>query len=438
MFKEVQRRVTAGLVASALIITNVLLPVAPAFAWTTNPNQDPKTNHKSYICKMVGTPGQDERLQTGNNPIQVDRKDNHTIGAMFVDAQQGSFVVGYGFPSEAQSEGPQLSDCIKMVTPTPAINLNACTPGTTGTDTVSVTVTNNDQVTGNIAVYTVTVGGQIQTSNALADNQSQTLTFSGLGQGSHSVTIDAYGQRVYTGNVTVGSCQESTPRIATPALTIEGVCGVDNDVIIIPTSDDYTTSAPVWNNGIAEVTFTIKDTVDKVFAETGTKTVTVSIDEENTAACPLEQATAEISIEDATCELGQKLVYGPTVNASFSNISTPNGSYGFASYTVIAVANQGAVFADDQPALIWNGTLSGKLQQQSTDANAACYKAPIIPETPATPSVAPAASQPKPTIETLPNTSGSSAPIIVGGAGIVAIITLTVAHAIRARSLGQL
>jgi hypothetical protein len=53
--------------------------------------------HKSYVCKYVGTPGVDERLQTGQNPIWVD---NHSIaenpvvqGSFFKDAQGRSYVL---------------------------------------------------------------------------------------------------------------------------------------------------------------------------------------------------------------------------------------------------------------------------------------------------------------------------------------------------------
>src|SRR5574338_388741 len=55
--------------------------------------------HKSYVCKYVGTPGVDERLQTGRNPIWVDThallgSDGETyVGQEFKDAQGRSVVI---------------------------------------------------------------------------------------------------------------------------------------------------------------------------------------------------------------------------------------------------------------------------------------------------------------------------------------------------------
>jgi len=59
----------------------------------------PEKVHKSYVCKYVGKPGVDERLQTGHNPIWVD---NHAllghdgeafVGQEFSDAQGRSIVI---------------------------------------------------------------------------------------------------------------------------------------------------------------------------------------------------------------------------------------------------------------------------------------------------------------------------------------------------------
>src|SRR5829696_473290 len=56
-----------------------------------------------WVCKYVGTPGDDERLQTGNNPIRVNGnsadKDNDGqvfVGEQFADAQGRSVIVQIG------------------------------------------------------------------------------------------------------------------------------------------------------------------------------------------------------------------------------------------------------------------------------------------------------------------------------------------------------
>lgn len=213
------RRITNILFAFVLAVMSVnlsgVLSLQSAHAWTQDPTDDPSTNHKAYVCKMVGTPGQDERLQTGNNPIQVNRG-NYNIGDMFTDAQGGSYVVGFGYPSEPQNQQPGLDDCVAMATPDVAVTAEPCTVDTNSTDAVKVTVTNNDGISGNTPVYTVKVGNAIQQTNALADGTSQTLTFSGLAANTYTVTVSVYGQVAYTSTVTVNQCTEPT-KIAVPA-----------------------------------------------------------------------------------------------------------------------------------------------------------------------------------------------------------------------------
>lgn len=54
------------------------------------------TNQKVFVCKYVGTPNVDERLQTGNNPISVSVNaiaNYQGVGSSFNDAQGRSLVV---------------------------------------------------------------------------------------------------------------------------------------------------------------------------------------------------------------------------------------------------------------------------------------------------------------------------------------------------------
>lgn len=51
---------------------------------------------KYFVCKYVGTPNVDERLQTGNNPISVSGNalpNGTQVGDSFADAQGRSYVV---------------------------------------------------------------------------------------------------------------------------------------------------------------------------------------------------------------------------------------------------------------------------------------------------------------------------------------------------------
>jgi hypothetical protein len=69
-----------------------------------------------WVCKYVGTPGVDERLQTGNNPIRVsgnaadeDNDGQVFVGEQFADAQGRSVIV------QIEGEDPGRGSC----SPTP-------------------------------------------------------------------------------------------------------------------------------------------------------------------------------------------------------------------------------------------------------------------------------------------------------------------------------
>lgn len=66
---------------------------------------------KVYVCKYVGKPGVDERLQTGQNPIEVSvnaiPEDPVTVGSYFADAQGRSYVLGF-VPMDPE---PTAADC---------------------------------------------------------------------------------------------------------------------------------------------------------------------------------------------------------------------------------------------------------------------------------------------------------------------------------------
>ncbi|MGC8635286.1 MAG: hypothetical protein ACP5VP_11645, partial [Candidatus Limnocylindrales bacterium] len=57
------------------------------------------TSKKVYVCKYVGTPYVDERLQTGQNPIDVSvnaiGESPVVVGSYFKDAQGRSYVLAF-------------------------------------------------------------------------------------------------------------------------------------------------------------------------------------------------------------------------------------------------------------------------------------------------------------------------------------------------------
>ena len=48
-----------------------------------------------FVCKYTGTPGVDEVLQGGNNPISVDWQPGRDPGQFFNDGQGRSFVLEF-------------------------------------------------------------------------------------------------------------------------------------------------------------------------------------------------------------------------------------------------------------------------------------------------------------------------------------------------------
>src|SRR5215207_4768119 len=63
-----------------------------------------------FVCKYVGTPGVDERLQTGDNPIRVSVSSipaGAALGAFFADEQGRSVVLAFDV---GQAE-PDVSEC---------------------------------------------------------------------------------------------------------------------------------------------------------------------------------------------------------------------------------------------------------------------------------------------------------------------------------------
>lgn len=81
--------------------------------------------HQSYVCKYVGTPGVNETLQTGQNPILVD---NHAIGedpvvegSYFNDAQGRSYVLVANTakldPEPSASQCPQYAPSVTVEGP---------------------------------------------------------------------------------------------------------------------------------------------------------------------------------------------------------------------------------------------------------------------------------------------------------------------------------
>jgi hypothetical protein len=97
--------------------TSIMDSATPNGELCSTPTPEPK---KVYVCKYVGTPGVDERLQTGQNPIEVSvnaiPEDPVVVGSYFADAQGRSYVLGF-VPMDPE---PTAADCPPGETPSPS------------------------------------------------------------------------------------------------------------------------------------------------------------------------------------------------------------------------------------------------------------------------------------------------------------------------------
>lgn len=107
MARPKKRSVAFFAMAAAVLLPFLAISAASA---------DPDPNKKVYVCKYVGTPGVDERLQTGQNPIEVsvnsiqNNQWNGNVPGWFSDAHDRSYVLGYvpmtPEPTAANCPGP--------------------------------------------------------------------------------------------------------------------------------------------------------------------------------------------------------------------------------------------------------------------------------------------------------------------------------------------
>jgi hypothetical protein len=104
---------TPRLAARRLLSTSAAATIAAVglVAFSAPAHAEPASS-QVWVCKYVGTPGDDERLQTGNNPIRVsgnsadkDKDGKVFVGDQFADAQGRSVIV------QIEGENPGVEIC---------------------------------------------------------------------------------------------------------------------------------------------------------------------------------------------------------------------------------------------------------------------------------------------------------------------------------------
>lgn len=194
---------------------------------------------KVFVCKYVGTPGSDERLQEGGNPISVSvnaiqqNQWNGQVPGWFSDAHDRSYVLGYdtGQPEPNVSQCPQPQGPTKVPVPALPSTNDPCGPNNATwvipTNTVSVTW----QLLNNGHLVAKTTTGYVFTDNTDTHDFGTPLD---AGQG-------------------------CLIPISAPAPVHTVVCGVTNDGITLPTAQQaphVQYSITNWSNGSRTVTAT--------------------------------------------------------------------------------------------------------------------------------------------------------------------------------------
>lgn len=129
------RKITSAVGALLLVLGFGMLLASPAQA-TGGGSED---NDKRWVCKYVGTPGEDERLKDGKNPISVDS--SATVGTYFNDAQGRSYVLAVQTPENTGDGNTYIGDLTcpepegPTPTPTPTPTETSATPTPTPTET---------------------------------------------------------------------------------------------------------------------------------------------------------------------------------------------------------------------------------------------------------------------------------------------------------------
>lgn len=131
-YDRIMKTLKRAILALTVLVTGVAVLGGTATATNTHPE------HKVFVCKYVGTPHVDERLQTGQNPIEVDghaltgKDEDPQVGDLFSDAHGFSVVIQVG------GEDPGIESCPGYVPQTTTTVVDDTTTTTVTTTTVAL------------------------------------------------------------------------------------------------------------------------------------------------------------------------------------------------------------------------------------------------------------------------------------------------------------
>lgn len=117
---------------------------------------------KVFVCKYVGTPGEDERLANGQNPISVsvNAVESPEVGSVFNDQQGRSYVIAVDdgdtpapeCPDTPPGNGTETTPPMTETTPPSTSTTTPDTPGAAPTDLGPI------QTTGILSLFAIAAG----------------------------------------------------------------------------------------------------------------------------------------------------------------------------------------------------------------------------------------------------------------------------------------
>jgi LPXTG-site transpeptidase (sortase) family protein len=280
---------------------------------------------KVYVCKYVGKPGADERLQTGQNPIEVSVNtipQPVVIGSYFPDAQGRSYVLGF-VPMDPE---PSRESC-----PPPNLPENGSASVTTGVCSWteaegSLTVVMLELLHASLTIHGVTYTTS-QTINLPPGNYPYTwIADPGfIGSGSGIVVVGDCTPGTATASVDPGACTWTQAEgsmtqvfieVTHATLTIHGVTYATSQIIILPPgSYPYTWAADSGYIGNGSGTIIVGD------CSPGTASASITTGVCNWTQSEGSQTPVSIYIDHALLTIN-----GMTYNSS-QTINLPPGSY---------------------------------------------------------------------------------------------------------------
>ncbi len=200
---------------------------------------------KVFVCKYVGTPGTDEVLQTGQNPISVSVNaipNYQGVGSYFADAQGRSYVLAEDTRTGGGQTGePDVSECPPAQGPVASASI---TPAAADCDNDTQLIATNGSISNATWGTPVIDGSQISIT---ATRTGSALFAAGDGVSGDRTT------KTFTfpfEQAPVGDCG---PGVATAGITINVPDCFDNRSTLIASDDANSSNIASWSTVTTDV-----------------------------------------------------------------------------------------------------------------------------------------------------------------------------------------